>query len=317
MPHALGTRSGMSFFNAVDDHDDVDQPRTDQPVSPRRRRRAVAALVTAGLIAGVISILLPSSAFADPSANDWYRLRMCESSNNYKTNTGNGHYGAYQFDLSTWHSVGGTGLPSNATPAEQDKRALLLWKSRGWQPWQCASIVGLTGGGSSAPTTGSHGYPGRSFVFGDTSNSLVAWQREMRLRGATILQGTGQYGPKTELVVTSLQRQNGLPATGLLGPQTWSLAWTGTFVPSTATRGSVVHVPAAPSTQSVGAWNSHVATWQKQMRVRGARSVTGTGEFGSKTQALVKALQKQNHVPATGRIDATSWKLAWTGSYHI
>jgi hypothetical protein len=62
-------------------------------------------------------------------------LRACESGGNYATNTGNGYYGAYQFDLGTWESVGGSGLPSNASPAEQDYRAALLWRQAGSAPW--------------------------------------------------------------------------------------------------------------------------------------------------------------------------------------
>ncbi len=80
---------------------------------------------------------------AGANENDWYRLRMCESGNNYRINTGNGYYGAYQFDLGTWRSVGGTGLPSNASPAEQDARARTLYRERGWAPWECARILGL------------------------------------------------------------------------------------------------------------------------------------------------------------------------------
>ena len=62
-------------------------------------------------------------------------LRQCESGGDYTTNTGNGFYGAYQFDLQTWQSVGGSGLPSDASPAEQDFRAALLWRQRGSSPW--------------------------------------------------------------------------------------------------------------------------------------------------------------------------------------
>lgn len=62
-------------------------------------------------------------------------LRTCESSGNYGVNTGNGYYGAYQFDLQTWRSVGGAGYPHRAAKAEQDYRAFKLYTSRGWQPW--------------------------------------------------------------------------------------------------------------------------------------------------------------------------------------
>src|SRR5689334_1638143 len=111
----------------------------------RGRRRAVAlgTVVASGI---AVAALVPGpTATADPSPHTWYRLRMCESSNNYKINTGNGYYGAYQFDLSTWRSVGGTGYPNQASPAEQDARALILYRMRGWQPWTCASILGLRG----------------------------------------------------------------------------------------------------------------------------------------------------------------------------
>lgn len=62
-------------------------------------------------------------------------VRKLESGGNYATNTGNGYYGAYQFNLGTWRGVGGTGLPSNASPAEQDMRAQMLYARRGCSPW--------------------------------------------------------------------------------------------------------------------------------------------------------------------------------------
>ncbi|MEO9137611.1 MAG: transglycosylase family protein, partial [Jatrophihabitans sp.] len=58
---------------------------------------AATATLIGVLASGVVSP--GTSASADPSSNDWYRLRMCESSNNYSINTGNAHYGAYQFDV--------------------------------------------------------------------------------------------------------------------------------------------------------------------------------------------------------------------------
>ena len=71
----------------------------------------------------------------DPTPTQWEALRQCESSGNYLVNTGNGYYGAYQFDQSTWESVGGSGRPHWAEPVVQDARARLLFARRGWQPW--------------------------------------------------------------------------------------------------------------------------------------------------------------------------------------
>jgi peptidoglycan endopeptidase LytE len=69
-------------------------------------------------------------------ADGWARLRNCESSGNYRAISPGGLYrGAYQFDLRTWEAVGGAGDPIDATPAEQDLRAQLLYDRRGRQPW--------------------------------------------------------------------------------------------------------------------------------------------------------------------------------------
>jgi hypothetical protein len=62
-------------------------------------------------------------------------IAKCESGSNPATNTGNGYYGKYQFTLSTWQSVGGSGLPSNASEAEQDRRAAMLYAQKGSSPW--------------------------------------------------------------------------------------------------------------------------------------------------------------------------------------
>ncbi len=72
------------------------------------------------------------------------RLRQCEAGGNYNINTGNGYYGAYQFDRSTWNGYGGYTLPSDAPPAIQDQKAIETYKRRGWQPWPgCTAKLGL------------------------------------------------------------------------------------------------------------------------------------------------------------------------------
>jgi len=66
----------------------------------------------------------------------WEKLRWCESSDRYDAVSPSGIYrGAYQFDLATWETVGGSGDPAAATPSEQDARARELYARRGWQPW--------------------------------------------------------------------------------------------------------------------------------------------------------------------------------------
>lgn len=63
-------------------------------------------------------------------------IRACESGGNYGAVSPGGTYGgAYQFDRQTWQSVGGSGDPAAASPAEQDARASQLWSQRGSNPW--------------------------------------------------------------------------------------------------------------------------------------------------------------------------------------
>lgn len=71
-----------------------------------------------------------------PTEQQWAALRACEASDNYAVTNFSGKYrGAYQFDLPTWESVGGTGDPAAATAKEQDLRAALLHQQRGSSPW--------------------------------------------------------------------------------------------------------------------------------------------------------------------------------------
>ena len=62
-------------------------------------------------------------------------IAECESGGDYSANTGNGYYGAYQFTQETWESVGGSGLPSEASAEEQDMRAQMLLEQSGSSPW--------------------------------------------------------------------------------------------------------------------------------------------------------------------------------------
>ena len=66
-------------------------------------------------------------------------IRQKESGDNYSENTGNGYYGAYQFDLGTWQSLGNSGRPDQASPAVQDAAAQKLYSEKGFAPWPVTS----------------------------------------------------------------------------------------------------------------------------------------------------------------------------------
>lgn len=80
-----------------------------------------------------------TKAAGSVSGGVWASLRQCESGGNYKDDTGNGYYGAYQFALGTWHGLGFSGLPSNASPAVQDQAAQKLQARSGWGQWPACS----------------------------------------------------------------------------------------------------------------------------------------------------------------------------------
>lgn len=91
---------------------------------------------------------LRRTAAASSSIPDsvWAALAQCESSGNPRAVSSTGRYhGLYQFSVATWRSVGGTGLPSQATPEEQTNRARILQARSGWGQWPaCSRKLGLS-----------------------------------------------------------------------------------------------------------------------------------------------------------------------------
>jgi len=64
------------------------------------------------------------------------RIAQCESGGNPRAvSPSRRYFGKYQFSRATWRSVGGTGNPAKASEAEQDRRALILYRRAGTSPW--------------------------------------------------------------------------------------------------------------------------------------------------------------------------------------
>lgn len=81
-------------------------------------------------------------------AEAFAQLRQCEAGGAYDRNSGNGYYGAYQFNVGTWQSNAPSQwknvLPSEAPPSAQDRAAFTLYSGRGWSPWPaCTKSLGL------------------------------------------------------------------------------------------------------------------------------------------------------------------------------
>ncbi|GAB2456124.1 resuscitation-promoting factor [Xylanimonas ulmi] len=75
----------------------------------------------------------------------WAALAQCESGGRPNAVSPGGRFhGLYQFSVATWQSVGGTGLPSQASPEEQRARAVALQARSGWGQWPaCSRRLGL------------------------------------------------------------------------------------------------------------------------------------------------------------------------------
>lgn len=67
---------------------------------------------------------------------NWAALARCESGGNPRAVSSSGTYrGLYQFSMSTWRGVGGTGDPIDASSSEQTYRAKILYSRSGRSPW--------------------------------------------------------------------------------------------------------------------------------------------------------------------------------------
>lgn len=138
---ADGTKVTKRYIQTIDGEttvdvlvsEDVTEPE-DRIVEVGTKERPAAPAVSAS----------PGKGTGSAPAGVWAALAQCESGGNPATNTGNGYYGLYQFSASTWRSVGGSGLPSDASAAEQTQRAQILQQRAGWGQWPaCARKLGL------------------------------------------------------------------------------------------------------------------------------------------------------------------------------
>jgi transglycosylase-like protein len=78
----------------------------------------------------------PSPESVGVSSSTLQAIAACESGGDPTAVSADGTYhGLYQFDYGTWASVGGSGDPGAASPAEQTYRAALLYSRSGSSPW--------------------------------------------------------------------------------------------------------------------------------------------------------------------------------------
>jgi hypothetical protein len=104
-------------------------------VSPASQSALKRSLAAAGVAVFVATGAAACGGGGNPTSSQLYSLRMCESGGRYNINTGNGYYGAYQFSVGTWRSLGYAGYPHQASPATQDAAVRKLFARTGWSSW--------------------------------------------------------------------------------------------------------------------------------------------------------------------------------------
>jgi soluble lytic murein transglycosylase-like protein len=116
----VASKGGAELDELIDE-----VPELREDVAKAKRAEAAEAAPTegeTGLVGGVSQSTLDAIA-------------ACESGGDPTAVNAAGYYGKYQFDMGTWASVGGSGNPAEASEAEQDMRASMLYSQAGSSPW--------------------------------------------------------------------------------------------------------------------------------------------------------------------------------------
>ena len=230
---------------------------------PSKAAPAVAAAGLTASFAAADAAAMASSASA-ATAGDFAALRQCESGGNYRINTGNGYYGAYQFALGTWRGLGYSGMPHQAAPATQDAAARDLQARSGWGQWPaCARKLGLYGSSGVSSSSASSGartearasrtrtrssapkvvkvrvavapevpppFVGKALTVADADTFRIGvhmWQARMADRGWPITVD-GYFGPQSAAYAKKFAAEKNLKTTGLTGEVNkvvWDAAW--------------------------------------------------------------------------------------------
>ncbi len=141
-----GTKGAVAGFQRRHHltHDGVVGPKTRRALHLRVRIVGTpeASAVTAAPAPAVTSSSSPQPAASTSGGSGGYSIPsyvvQCESGGNWgAVNSSSGAGGAYQIMPSTWQGYGGSGLPQDASPAEQSAIAAKIWAASGPSAWSC------------------------------------------------------------------------------------------------------------------------------------------------------------------------------------
>lgn len=123
-PHVAGAAALTAATGIENAAKDISEKKAKAKAKRQKEKRQESAVPGPqnGMIEGV-------------SVSTLEAIAACESGGDPGAVNPAGYYGKYQFDQGTWASVGGSGNPAEASEAEQDYRAALLYSRAGSSPW--------------------------------------------------------------------------------------------------------------------------------------------------------------------------------------
>lgn len=152
---------------------------------------------------------------------------------------------------------------------------------------------------------------------GSRGPAVVALQKALRV-GAD-----GAFGPLTEAAVKAFQARSNLPATGIVGPTTWTALMTpggstsspshgSTTTTTTTTRVTTPYTALMGTVLRSGSRGASVKTLQRALG-----GVAVDGAYGARTTAAVKAFQKSHRLATTGVADRALWTALENRDYPL
>lgn len=148
---------------------------------------------------------------------------------------------------------------------------------------------------------------------GSWNEDVKDWQNILRGAGHKIA-ADGIFGPATTRATKAFQKALGVSADGIVGPATREatarlLNW---LVATEATKKPAPKHPTYPGTLiGKGDRGHNVSTVQQRLRDRGWR-ISVDGIFGSGTDKVVRAFQKEKGLAVDGLVGRKTWDALWT-----
>lgn len=138
---------------------------------------------------------------------------------------------------------------------------------------------------------------------GSRGEAVKAWQQCV---GAV---ADGDFGPATAQATKDFQAKLGITVDGEVGPETYAAM--DRVLAYLAAQGPASDVPAFPGETSRGSTGDAVRQVQQRLKDRGWK-ITVDGDFGAKTDAIVRKFQSEKGLDVDGVVGPNTWNALWT-----